>query len=65
MIIETLAIENYRNFHGRFEIKLKPFNLIIGENNIGKTNLLNALALIFSPDITFFQRRSLEVDDIK
>jgi len=42
-----------------------PFNLVIGENNIGKTNLLNALALIFSPDITFSQRRSLEVDDIE
>ena len=63
MIIEKLIIENYRNF-SRFEIELKKFNLIIGENNIGKTNLLNALGLIFSPDITFYQKRNLEVDDI-
>lgn len=63
MIIEKLTIENYRNFGG-FEIELKRFNLIIGENNIGKTNLLNALGLIFSPDITFYQKRNLEVDDI-
>lgn len=63
MIIEKLTLENYRNFSS-FEIALKGFNLIIGENNIGKTNLLNALGLIFSPDITFFQKRSLEVDDI-
>lgn len=63
MIIEKLKIENYRNF-GIFEIELKRFNLIIGENNIGKTNLLNALGLIFSPDITFYQKRNLEVDDI-
>lgn len=64
MIIEQLTIENYRNFYGKFEIELKRFNLIIGENNIGKTNLLNALGLIFSPDITFFQKRNLEIDDI-
>jgi len=63
MIIEKLTIENYRNFRS-FEIVLKRFNLIIGENNIGKTNLLNALGLIFSPDITFYQKRNLEVDDI-
>ena len=63
MIIEKLTIENYRNFRS-FEIELKRFNLIIGENNIGKTNLLNALGLIFSPDITFYQKRNLEVDDI-
>ena len=63
MIIEKLKIENYRNFR-IFEIELKRFNLIIGENNIGKTNLLNALGLIFSPDITFYQKRNLEIDDI-
>ena len=63
MIIEKITIHNYRNFSD-FEIELKPFNLIIGENNIGKTNLLNALGLIFSPDITFYQKRNLEIDDI-
>jgi predicted ATP-dependent endonuclease of OLD family len=63
MIIEKLTIENYRNFRS-FEIELKRFNLVIGENNIGKTNLLNSLGFIFSPDITFYQKRNLEVDDI-
>lgn len=63
MIIEKLSIKNYRNFK-EFEIKLKRFNLIIGENNIGKTNLLNALGLIFNPDISFYQKRMLEIDDI-
>lgn len=63
MIIRKLKIQNYRNLKD-FEIKLKPFTLIIGENNIGKTNLLNALGLIFSQEITFFKKRMLEVDDI-
>jgi predicted ATP-dependent endonuclease of OLD family len=44
-------------------MKLKPFTLIIGENNIGKSNLLNAIGLIFSQDLSVFRRRILEIDD--
>jgi putative ATP-dependent endonuclease of OLD family len=55
MYISKLTIKNYRNFKN-FEINLKQFTLIIGENNIGKTNLLNAIGLIFSQDITFLKR---------
>lgn len=63
MYISNVKIENYRNFKS-FEIKLKPFTLIIGENNAGKTNLLNALGLIFNNELMSFRRRSLEIDDI-
>jgi len=45
-------------------MKLKPFTLIIGENNVGKSNLLNAIGLIFSQDLSVFRRRVLEIDDI-
>lgn len=62
MIIKSLLISNYRNLRN-FRIELKESTLIIGENNIGKTNLLNALGLIFSNEISFFRKRSLEVDD--
>jgi len=34
------------------------------ENNIGKTNLLEALGLVFSQEINIFKKRSLEIDDI-
>lgn len=63
MYISQLKIRNYRNFSD-FEIDLKPFTLIIGENNSGKTNLIEALGLIFSQEITFFKKRTLEIDDI-
>lgn len=63
MKVEKVVIQNYRNFKN-FEITLDSFSLIIGENNVGKTNFLNALGLIFSPDITFHQKRLLEIDDI-
>ena len=63
MYISRLSIKNYRNFE-EFETDLRPFTLIIGENNSGKTNLLEALGLIFSQEISAFRKRILELDDI-
>lgn len=63
MYVSNLKIKNYRNFLD-FEIDLKTFTVIVGENNSGKTNLLNALGLIFSSEIAFFKKRVLEVEDI-
>jgi putative ATP-dependent endonuclease of the OLD family len=64
MYIQQVTIKNYRNFGDPpFTMPLKPFALIIGENNVGKTNLLNALALLFSQEIGIAQRRVLDVDD--
>lgn len=62
MYISKITIQNYRNFSS-LELDLQPFTLIIGENNVGKTNLLNAIGLILSPDISFYQKRLLETDD--
>lgn len=65
MYISKLKIKNYRNFGDpTFEMDLKPFTVILGENNVGKTNLLNALGLIFSQEIIIFRKRVLEIDDI-
>jgi putative ATP-dependent endonuclease of the OLD family len=65
MYIKRVKIQNYRNFgDSPFEIDLKPFTVILGENNVGKTNLLNALGLIFSQEIMIFRKRVLEIDDI-
>jgi AAA15 family ATPase/GTPase len=63
MYISHIKIQNYRNLQD-FEMELKPFTLIIGENNSGKTNLLTALSLLFSQDITAFRNRVLDQDDI-
>lgn len=63
MYIRTVKIENYRSFKN-FEIKLSPLSLIIGENEAGKTNLFDALALpLNSTDISFNKKR-LSVSDI-
>lgn len=62
MYISKLTILNYRTFK-EFSIELKPLTLIIGENNIGKSNLLDCIGLIFSQDVSYFKRRTLELAD--
>ena len=47
MKLTYLKISNYRNLHG-LEISFHPNNnFIVGENNLGKTNLLNLLNTLF------------------
>lgn len=62
MYISKLKIFNYRNFSD-FEIDLKELTLIIGENNIGKSNLLSSLGLIFGQDVSIYKKRNLEISD--
>lgn len=63
MYISKVVIENFRNFRS-FEIELKSFTIIIGENNIGKSNLLEAISLVLSNDIQAYKKRRLEIEDI-
>jgi putative ATP-dependent endonuclease of OLD family len=64
MYLKQISVRNYRNFGDQpFVLPLKPFTLLLGENNVGKTNLLNAIALLFSQEIGVAQRRILDVDD--
>ncbi|MFA6247313.1 MAG: AAA family ATPase [Mucilaginibacter sp.] len=62
MYISKLSIKNYQNFD-EFTINLKPLTLIIGENNIGKSNHLDSIGLLFSQYISFFKKRMLELAD--
>ena len=64
MHISTINISNFRNFKKDFKLNLKPFTLILGENNVGKTNLLHAIGLVLSTDISFYKKRNLNLDDI-
>lgn len=62
MYVSNLAIKNYRTFKD-FSIDLKPLTLIIGENNVGKSNLLDCIGLIFGQEVSYFKKRVLEVSD--
>jgi putative ATP-dependent endonuclease of the OLD family len=63
MYIRTVEIENYRAFK-KFEIKLSPLSLIIGENEAGKTNLFDSLALPLNSNDISFNKKRLSVSDI-
>ena len=62
MIINYVKIENYRNFKD-FEINLSKLSIIIGENNSGKSNFLNALKLVLSGNDLEFRYKRLSPTD--
>lgn len=57
MYISKVSIKNYRNYKD-FNIELKPFTILIGENNIGKSNLLEAMFLVLSHDISVYRKNN-------
>jgi putative ATP-dependent endonuclease of OLD family len=62
MNIKSITIKNYRNFND-FSIDFsKGFQTIIGENNIGKSNLYWAIRLILDRDLSY-NARNLDIKD--
>ncbi len=56
-----IHIENYHNF-SLVDFDLNDKQVIIGENNVGKSNLLRALQLIFDPSFSDEDRQLEESD---
>jgi putative ATP-dependent endonuclease of OLD family len=50
MRISRLQIDNFRNFR-RLDVSLASHAVIVGENKIGKSNLLYALRLVLDPSL--------------
>lgn len=46
MRITRIEIENYKSFGDRVEVPLRGFNVLIGPNNSGKSNFLDALLFL-------------------
>jgi len=62
MNIKNIAIKNFRNFND-FSIDFsKGFQTIIGENNIGKSNLYWAIRLILDRELSY-NARNLDIKD--
>lgn len=45
MYISNVPIENFRNF-STVDIPLKPFTIIVGKNDTGKSNLIDAINIL-------------------
>ena len=62
MHLDNITIKNFRNFDD-FTINFtKEFQTIIGENNIGKSNLFWAIRLVFDKNLSYNSRRLQEKD---
>jgi putative ATP-dependent endonuclease of OLD family len=48
--ISKIEISNFRNF-ANFTAELPPTSVIVGENRVGKSNLLHALRLVLDPSL--------------
>ncbi|WP_407267719.1 ATP-dependent nuclease [Radiobacillus sp. PE A8.2] len=59
--ISNLSIKNFRNFK-ETKVNLSHKQVIIGENNVGKTNLIKALQLILDPKLSDDDRYLVESD---
>ena len=60
MYISNISVENYRNFDYISVDFQDGINLLIGQNNAGKSNLLRAIALIFDNSL----KKQLSINDI-
>lgn len=61
MWLSRITIKNFRNFK-LLDVKLGEHAVVLGENKVGKTNLLFALRLILDPSLPDLARR-LRLDD--
>jgi putative ATP-dependent endonuclease of OLD family len=61
MRISRITVKNFRNF-ADFDVALDEHAVIVGENKIGKSNLLHALRLVLDPSLPDSARK-LRVED--
>lgn len=61
MRLSRIVIKNFRNFK-HLDVRLGRHAVVLGENKVGKTNLLFALRLILDPTLPDSARK-LRLDD--
>ena len=50
MHLSRIVIENFRNF-SKLDVALDGNVVVVGENKVGKSNLMHALRLLFDPSL--------------
>lgn len=63
MYIKEVEIHNYRNFES-ITIPLNKFTILIGENDIGKSNVIEAIKLVLNNNTFQFASKTLGITDI-
>lgn len=62
MYIKEVTIKNFRNFKN-ITIPLNKFTILIGENDIGKSNLIKAIRLVLNNNTFEYSSRTLGITD--
>ena len=60
MYLKEMQIRNFRNFHKAKFVFQKGVNVIIGENDSGKTNALQAIRLILDRRLKWYEKEITE-----
>ena len=62
MYIKEVTIKNFRNFKN-ITIPLNKFTILIGENDIGKSNLIKSIRLVLNNNTFEYSSRTLGITD--
>ena len=54
--MSRVQVKNFRNFH-HVDVRLGPTSVVVGENSVGKPNLLFALRLVLDPRLSDASRQ--------
>src|ERR1035437_990040 len=64
MFISAVEAHGFRNLEGRIPIAY-PLCLLLGENNAGKSNVIDALRLLLEPDVGPRTRKWITSEDFR
>jgi putative ATP-dependent endonuclease of the OLD family len=59
--VSRIEITNFRNFH-QFTLDMQPTSVVVGENRVGKSNLLHALRIVLDPSLADSERQLRQED---
>jgi predicted ATP-dependent endonuclease of OLD family len=65
MVIDSIKINYYKSIKEPLVLDMQPINIFIGQNNCGKSNVLDAIAYAVSPDLKkskyFYAKADIEL----
>lgn len=64
MYLDQVALTNFRNLSGTFQLS-RPVSVLVGPNNAGKSNLIDALRIMLEPQSSYRDRLLLDRGDFR
>jgi putative ATP-dependent endonuclease of the OLD family len=64
MYLDSLTFRDFRNLGGRVQVAW-PVAVLVGANNTGKSNVVDALRMVLTPQSGYRERLGLERDDFR